>query len=433
MQPSPRVVALVLAVAPLACAEPSGDPAAAAGSEDAGSSGAADDAGTDASTGGGLGPTFYEDVAPILYEHCVRCHGGSPIAPFELVEYDDAVLWSAATVAAAGARTMPPINADASGACNDFRDHQWLTDDEIATLVAWVEADTPPGDPAAAPPVPEPMPNLVDPDRVLDTGVDYTPVGADDYRCFVVDPGLDADAFLTAYQVVPGNTAVAHHLILFAVEDPADVEAVTALDAADDGPGYTCFGGPGVDGAQFVAGWAPGVGITAMPEGTGIPLVAGRPMVVQMHYNTASGDGTDRTTIALQIADTVDRPGRFVGVANHAFSLPAGMPLVETSITGPVPGDGTIEIWGVAPHMHTRGRTMRVSATTAAGDVCLVDVPRWDFSWQSAYFYERPVVLNGGDTVTLRCGFDTTGATGPTQWGESTDEEMCINYLYVVQ
>ena len=79
----------------------------------------------------------------------------------------------------------------------------------------------------------------------------YTPsaptgVGTDDYRCFLLDPELRRDSFLTGTHVLPGNSEVVHHVILFRVprEQVAEAESV---DAADDGPGWTCFGGSGLD------------------------------------------------------------------------------------------------------------------------------------------------------------------------------------------
>ena len=84
----------------------------------------------------------------------------------------------------------------------------------------------------------------------------YTPsapygTGTDDYRCFLLDPELDRDAWLTGTQVLPGNPDVVHHVILFQVP-PAQVAAAEAKDAAEDGEGWTCFGGTGLDRFQNV-------------------------------------------------------------------------------------------------------------------------------------------------------------------------------------
>ena len=77
----------------------------------------------------------------------------------------------------------------------------------------------------------------------------YTPsapngVGTDDYRCFILDPELARDSFLTGTNVLPGNSDVVHHVILFRVP-PAQLDAAQALDDAEPGQGWTCFGNTG--------------------------------------------------------------------------------------------------------------------------------------------------------------------------------------------
>ena len=100
-------------------------------------------------------------------------------------------------------------------------------------------------------------------DATLDPGASYAPpaaAGTDLYRCFLVDPALAADAFLIGDAVHPGNVSLVHHVIVFGLPDEAAEKAALALDAADSELGYECFGGPGVDSASFLIGWAPGQG-----------------------------------------------------------------------------------------------------------------------------------------------------------------------------
>lgn len=82
--------------------------------------------------------------------------------------------------------------------------------------------------------------------RTLDMPAAYTPsaptgFGTDDYRCFLLDPELDEDAFITGIDVLPGNEDVVHHVILFRVP-PASVPDAESMDDAEDGQGWTCFG-----------------------------------------------------------------------------------------------------------------------------------------------------------------------------------------------
>src|SRR6185295_91059 len=119
----------------------------------------------------------------------------------------------------------------------------------------------------------------------LDMGLTYTPdpEHTDEYRCFIVDPALGADRFLTAFQVKPGDQRVVHHVILFSLDTAAAEQQATAQDTADSLGGYPCFGGPGAAPSRFIAGWAPGSGPTRYAEGTGVRLFSGRKLVMQVH------------------------------------------------------------------------------------------------------------------------------------------------------
>lgn len=380
--------------------------------------------------------TYRGDVAPILAKHCVSCHSPGSIAPFSLQSYAEVSAQAESIVAATGERTMPPWGADNSGACNTFKHARWLSDDEIGKLSGWVAGGKVEGDPSLEPPQPELIPQLADSTHTLDPGVDYTPPSdrADDYRCFLVDPGLTSDQFITAFQVYPGNTRMVHHAILYSLDSAAAETEATQLDQAEAGPGYTCFGGPRVanGSSRFLVGWAPGTGATWYPEGTGVRMSGGRKAVLQIHYNLANGIAADRTRLELKMAANVQNEALIVPIADLDMQLPPRLERTETTFQMANPFPLAIRIHGVAPHMHTLGRSLRVEYTAANGTTqCLVDVPRWDFHWQQLYLYESPLRISPGGQVKLTCSYDTRERNTPVTWGEGTQDEMCLNYFYV--
>ena len=140
----------------------------------------------------------------------------------------------------------------------------------------------------------------------------YTPaaptgVGTDDYRCFLLDPGLDEDAFITGIDVLPGNEDVVHHVILFRVP-PESIGVAVAKDAQDEGEGWSCFGGTGLDSgasldsAPWLGAWAPGGGEGVMAKDVGIPLEAGSQVIMQVHYNLLAGQEPDVSAARLRLA-----------------------------------------------------------------------------------------------------------------------------------
>ncbi len=377
--------------------------------------------------------TWSEHVAPIVFQHCASCHRSGGIAPFSLITYADARDRARSLANESAARTMPPTLVDNSGACNAFESHSadWLSNDEIATLAQWAAQGAPEGDPSRAPSPPAVSPGLSPVDARVDLGVTFTPDPArmDELRCFIVDAPSATDQFVTGYQVEPGDARVVHHAILYALEDAAGVTAVTALDARDARDGYECPGGPMAAAAPVVL-WAPGVPPVMMPEGTGLRVTGGRKMVLQMHYNMGQGSFPDRTRVALRLAPTVRSEARMVSVSAANLRLPPRMTNATAEGTRALPASaGPLRIWGVAPHMHTLGTDMQVSLRSNSR--CVMDLHHWNFHWQRMFFYRAPLDVSAGDSLAVRCSFDTSTRNELTTWGEATTDEMCLAYAYV--
>jgi hypothetical protein len=290
-------------------------------------------------------------------------------------------------------RIMPPFAVDNSGECHTYRDARWLTDDEIATLGAWADAGAPRGEGVERARAAQ-LPGLDNPDVVVDMGASYTVLyrdGEDDLRCFLVDPGLDQDRFLTAFEVVPGDAEIVHHMILFAVKDPENIAAIEQRDAESADLGYPCGAGERVGrGATPLSGWAPGVRTVSMPDGVGTRIPAGARIVMQIHYHLHDAEPrSDRTRVKLRLATSVaeETVSGLAGVAGVTFPIEPGNS--DAVVTGSrslsvLRGSGasSIKLYGVFPHMHTRARSMSIwwepPANDPRADVCVAEVPRYD-------------------------------------------------------
>lgn len=386
----------------------------------------------------GDSPTWHGEVAPIVYENCAGCHQSDQIGPFPLTTYQEATPWGPAMLAEMEAGTMPPFGADTSGECGSFLDERGVSADEIETVRAWVAADMPEGRPPAEPLVLPAAETLERPDITIDAGFDYTPAPAsgnpeDDYRCFLIDPGLDTDQYITAFEVEPGDPEMVHHVILWNLGS-ADAQTRAETRAGEEGS-YTCFGDSGIRDSTPMATWAPGSGVVHYPEGTGVQLVAGRKMIMQVHYHLLPESRSDRTKVHLELQSTVDHPAlTYLLPAN--VNLPPGQEEAHAGFDYSLRDIGvplSINVWGTLPHMHTRGKSLsvhRVDAETGE-ETCLVSVPQWDFQWQQQYFFTEPVRIGPDDRILLDCIFDTTGDTENVRWGDGTNDEMCLVGVYV--
>jgi hypothetical protein len=337
-----------------------------------------------------------------------------------------------------------------------------LTDEQRALLAAWAEGGAPLGDPGHS--SPSRPPEDVDigvADLGTDIGVDYLPDVSltDDYRCFLVDPGMAEDRMIVGYRITPGNPRIVHHVIttLFARSDRTALEALDAQ--TPDRAGWPCFGGPvptdsGIAADGSLGAWVPGVSSVLLPAGTGTAIHSGDLAVVQVHYNLQAGRGPDRTRIEVKLAPRGSE-GQLQQLATirllkHNLVLPAQQSGIVQETTLPARTwtlgrfypDGEAYLVAVAGHMHTLGTRITLEGRNAQGMTVLLDIPRWEFHWQGSYQLAEPIAIHADDQLTVRCTYDNTaqrradeGSTSPVvdvRWGEGTADEMCIGYLTVV-
>jgi hypothetical protein len=321
----------------------------------------------------------------------------------------------------------------------------------------------------------------------------YTPsaptgVGTDDYRCFLLDPKLARDVFLTGFNILPGNPDVVHHVILFRVP-PDQVARARTLDAAETGQGWTCFGdvgvddGPRLDDAPWLGAWAPGGTESVTTAGFGTRMAKGSRIVMQVHYNLLAGASPDVSATQLRtmpasagltpletmllpapvelpcrpghtgsrlcdreasVLDVKTRFGAEAGATNDLlYFLCGGRPRAgeTTSCTQTISRPTTIR--SVAGHMHLLGRSIRIEVNPGTPRArTVLDIPTWDFDDQGATPID-PVRLQPSDTVKVTCRHvqwlrdELPSFEGQPDkyvvWGEGTTDEMCLGILTVTR
>ena len=388
------------------------------------------------------GTTYFQAAKPILDGRCASCHVDGGIAPFALDTYASAKQFRDSIKSAVEDRTMPPWLA--TDGCADYVADRSLTDEHIATIGAWVDEGAREGDPAAeaAPLDAVTATGLTRVDRVLEMPVDYVAqTEPDDYRCFVIDWPETESKYVTGFRANPGTPEVVHHVIAFLIA-PSQVADIESLDAAEEGPGYTCYGGPGTNQARWIGSWAPGNPGYDFVPGTGIEIVPGAKVVLQIHYNTlTAGALPDRTSVAMKIDDSVERKAWIQPWTNPQW-LDGGEMVIPAGSEGtthefgfdPTPflsNDKPLRLYSAALHMHVLGKTARTEIVRADGErECLLDIDRWDFHWQGAYGFAESKLLNPGDELHLECSWDNP-TNKDVDWGEGTTDEMCLGAYYV--
>ncbi len=89
--------------------------------------------------------TYSADVASIIQENCTVCHNPGGIAPFNLVTYEDARRYARRIKEAVANRIMPPYYYDNDIGIQDLKEDWRLSQEDINTIVSWVDQGTPLG------------------------------------------------------------------------------------------------------------------------------------------------------------------------------------------------------------------------------------------------------------------------------------------------
>jgi mono/diheme cytochrome c family protein len=383
--------------------------------------------------------TFSRDVAPILQARCQSCHRPGQIGPMPLLSYADARPWAKAIAAQVQAREMPPWFAHPDS--RPMKGDQNLSQAEIDTIVAWVAAGSPEGDPADLPRPREfatftggwvhRKPDLeLRPERAFLVGKEVD----DEYRCYHVALGLEHEAWLKGTEFQPGNPAVVHHFILF--QDTAGVGA--ELDQATPEAGWMCGQmDTSLATAKILEMWAPGNLAPLDPPGMALRLDAGKDLILQVHYhNTTGEDAEDWSRFALHLAqptETIVKEMRGQLVSAWTLDIPAGAPNAEHRASWTAPANITLYTSG--GHMHYRGKDIGMWSTKPGGErETLLWMPAYDFNWQFTYTFVEPYHAPAGTVFEMVSHHDNSAenpfnpAIPPVdvKFGLATSDEMAF-------
>ncbi len=386
-------------------------------------------------------PSFTRDIAPILQRSCETCHRPGQIAPMSLRTYDEVRPWAKSIQKVTAKRTMPPWHADPQ--FGSWKNDISLSDSEIDTISRWVDQGAPRGDlsdmPAARDWGPQEW-RLGEPD-VTFTYSRPAPVGKevdDEYRCFVMSVPFEEEVWLKATDYKPGNPEIVHHYIVFLDKSGRAME----LDRRTPEPGFECGmtgGGAELGLLPMIGAWAPGNTSGWGPEGVARRIPAGSQIVLQIHFHNATGeDQTDQSSIGWHLAkgsELVEYEPNTHLLSAWQLDIPPG----EREVTHAAEWKTSrhITLLGIAPHMHYRGKSMRVwYQPPGAEEETMLFVPNYDFNWQTTYAFEAPMKIPAGSKFRMESVHDNSSGnphnpdpTRHVKWGEETHNEMSIAFL----
>lgn len=364
---------------------------------------------------------FDTSVRPVVERYCGSCHGTTPDfgAPVSLL--DPAAL---TTVRADGTRlvdrmaarlldgTMPPVGMPR------------LPEADANTIAGWascgaVVVPASSGLVSSNPPylAPETAPSGLTSVDLRAAGYPVGPDVSDDYHCFVFDAPVDAPRFIRRFEMIYGETAVLHHLVML-----RDVDHHTEVGDFD------CYDGSGMPaGSEYLYAWAPGQSALEFPSG-GLRISPGDRYVVQIHYNNGRHltGVSDTSGVRLFLGPIEGDEYGMIAIGPTNFSLP---PHARTPVSSRCTFTSDATLIAGLPHMHLLGTSFSETITRASGGASepLIRLSGWSFGTQ--LFYAMPTTVHAGDVVNTTCTFMNPNADTVSS-GENTTDEMCFDFLY---
>jgi hypothetical protein len=383
--------------------------------------------------------TFTKDVAPIIQKNCQVCHRPGEIAPMSFMNYREIRPWARAIREAVTTRQMPPWFADPKH--GEFSNDCRLSQKDIDTVAAWVEAGSREGDASDLPPNPK-FPegwSIGKPDAVLSMTEEYNVPsnGVIPYKFFAVPTNFSEDKYVQFAEIHQGNRKLVHHVIVD-VRNPGQgampkageinpTELLGSRSGSSERP---------ADSDGRLVGWAPGEAPLLLRPGQAKLLKKGAVLIFQVHYTTNGEAGTDRSSVGLIFSrHPVEKRVITSGASARNLLIPAGDSNYESSAEFTFKEDSHID--SLHPHMHFRGRDFLYRLIYPDGtSKILLSVPRWDFNWQLTYFLKEPIAAPKGSRLECVAHYDNSSKNkfnpDPTKsvtWGPQTWEEMMIGYL----
>jgi len=346
----------------------------------------------------------YKDVAHIFHERCTTCHHEGQHAP-SMMNYSQIfpLAWSIQNDLQIG--KMPPWSPDTS--YSRFVSEHIISQAEKDEIVSWVNAGALKGDTTLAPPAPLYAQYKLNgtPDLILKIPSFTSNAGSHDaYNCFSIPTGLTQGRIIRAYEIVPGNSLIVHHVLV-----GIDTNGTTPSDLSG-----TCYNTPGDIG---IGGYAPGAPPTVFPGQAplkaGIFLKAGSNIILQIHYPPGTVGQTDSTQVRIYFYPLNETGVRTVynsvPLQNWQLYIPAN---TTPTYTFQYPTNGTLpttlSMFATFPHSHKVCKSIVNYAYSGTDTIPLIRINKWDFNWQGYYTFPKLVKVPAGYKLFSSHLYDNT-------------------------
>jgi hypothetical protein len=389
--------------------------------------------------------TFTKDIAPIFQAKCESCHRADNMAPMALTTYEEVRPWVKSIAARVATRQMPPWHIDRTIGIQKFKNDRSLTDAQVETILAWVAAGAPKGDPNDMPP-PKRWADDTKwqlaikygaPDLVI-TSSPYTmpAVAQDAWWKPVVPTGLTEPRWVRGIEIRPSTVKgrkITHH-------------ALARLQQDEDMPRELFTNDPDIVGDGLFMEWAVGKNADEMRPDSGRLMLPGSKIAWDIHYHAVGEEVTDTVELGIYFYPKGEEPkhrevlalfNTFSG-GNRALDIP---PNQITTTENFVTLRENARIENFQAHLHLRGKGMSMEAIHPDGRrEALSQISDFNFNWHNMYIYDDDAapLLPKGTILHFVTWYDNTSNNranpDPNQWvgwGDRTVDEMGHAWLNI--
>ncbi len=400
--------------------------------------------------------TFSQDVAPIFQAKCQECHQPNSIAPMSLITYKEVRPWAKSIRERVITRQMPPWHIDRSVGVQKFKNDMSLSDDQVDTIVRWVDDGALEGDRKDLPP---PKPLVTDnewkavrdgygpPDLIIRSPEYTMPAQHQDvwYRP-MSDIPITEPSWAKLVEIRPTNLKgrrIIHHSIAYLVlnNDPEAVNTGTL-----NGPGRSQSDDDPVNRRPQLMEWAIGKGYDLFRPDTGKLILPGEKIAWDQHIHAVGEEITAGSEIGIWLYKKGEEPKKrsylvaFTGIrSNRTLDIPPNSLAMTEGFTV-LKENALLE--NFQPHFHLRGKSMQVEAILPDGSSQIVSyVGNFNFNWMTNYIYadDAAPMFPKGTVIHVSAWYDNTRANrnnpDPDQWvgyGDRTVDEMAHAWINVV-
>ncbi|WP_437191880.1 redoxin domain-containing protein [Planctomicrobium sp. SH527] len=369
--------------------------------------------------------TYSNQISRLFQKHCVACHRPGEIGPFPMLSYDDVAGWGPMIAEVVAEKRMPPWHADPH--FGTFINDRSLNSEERELIATWVKNGCPEGSPAE---LPEPQ-KFIDgwqleraPDAVVamaDKPFSVPAEGGPDgvrYQQFWVPSGFTEDRWFTGVEIRPGNRSVVHHVIVYAHADNKKSSQ-----------------------QEFLAAYVPGLRNTPVPNGAAKKISANSWLRFEVHYTPNGSPQEDLTEVGFIFTDRekVTHEIKTAVAISQKFKIQpmlANQKFVTRTKSLPI----DVQLISMSPHMHLRGQAFEYVAEYPDGtEEVLLNVPKYDFNWQTRYCLTEPKTIKSGTVIRCTATFDNSprnlanpDPTATVVWGDQSWEEMFLGYMDII-